>query len=134
MMLAGPKNLFTIETDGSLYRISPADGTWSQVGKAGEWKNTIAGTFCGTRLYTVESNGVLYGTNPVSGVWEQVGKAEFGKTVELFASGDTLFSIESDGSLTLPYTRCCTGQRFSIVTNSVDPHESVSTDSRSFAL
>lgn len=99
MMFAGPQNLFTLETDGSLYRVSPNDGSWKRVGKAGDWKNTTAASFQGTRLFTTESSGTLYGTNPISGAWTTVGKAEFGKTAVLFGTDDSLFSIETDGSL-----------------------------------
>jgi hypothetical protein len=89
--------LFSIETDGSLYRISPSNGTWSQLGKAGEWANTIAVATMNGQIYTIETNGALYKTNPSSGSWSQIGKAEFGKTRYLFAAAGSLYTIENGG-------------------------------------
>ena len=93
-------SLYTIETDGSLYRISASDGSWARVGKAGDWKNTIAlypmNLFT---LYSIERNGVLYKTDLDSGRWVQVGKAEFANTRFMFGDGVYLYTIEADGSL-----------------------------------
>lgn len=99
LFFAGTNELVTIESDGSLYRVSPSNGTWKQVGKAGDWKGTLAGAFVNGRLYTVESSGAMYATNPTTGAWTQVGKSEFGNSLRLFSTEDSLFSIEKDGSL-----------------------------------
>ena len=94
-MFADGPSLYTIEKDGSLYRVSPADGSWRGVGQAGEWRNTIVGTTLNGRIYTVERGGTLYETNPATGGWKQIGKPEFAKTDYMFATGDSLYTIES---------------------------------------
>ena len=74
-------------------------GSWEQVGEAGAWKATIAGSTLKGRMYTVETDGVLYATNLANGEWKAVGKAEFGGAKFMFAAGDFLYTIETDGSL-----------------------------------
>ena len=69
------------------------------MGKAGDWKNTIAGAVLGGKIYTVESGGVLYETDPSSGSWRAVGSPEFAKTRFFFSANGSLYSIETDGKL-----------------------------------
>lgn len=76
-----------------------AAGGWAQVGPAGAWKGTVAGTVLDGRLYTVEASGALYVTNLGSGQWQQLGKAEFGDTKFMFAAGEKLYTIENNGTL-----------------------------------
>ena len=45
-------------------------GSWKQVGKAGDWAGTIAGTALNNKIYTVEASGALYVTEPASGCLE----------------------------------------------------------------
>jgi hypothetical protein len=98
LFAAGDK-LYTIENDGSLYRVNPNNGRWDQVGAAGEWKGTHAGVVLQGRLYTVETNGCLYATDLGSGKWKAIGKAEFGSTKFMFAGKGRVYTIEQDGSL-----------------------------------
>jgi hypothetical protein len=98
-MFAKGDFLYTIKCDGSLYRVGPSDGGWPEVGPAGAWKPTIAGAVLNDRLYTAEDNGGLYATNLDDGGWVQRGASEFGSTKFLFAKGDSLTTIETDGSL-----------------------------------
>lgn len=74
-------------------------GTWSQIGPAGAWRNTLAGTILDGRLYTVETNGYLYRTDLGSGAWEGLGKPEYAGTALLFAVGPSLCAIQSTGDL-----------------------------------
>ena len=37
---------------------------------------------------------MLYETNPATGAWKQIGKPEFAKTDYMFATGDSLYTIE----------------------------------------
>jgi len=90
---------YTIERDGSLYRVSAKEGSWARLGKAQDWKGTRVGAVLKGKLYTVEGNGCLYATDLRNGQWKQIGKAEFGDTVGLFAAGRKMFTIEKDGSL-----------------------------------
>ena len=98
-LFASAASLFSIEADGSLYRISPADGTYGRLGKAGDWANTLAGAVLDGKLYSAEKSGVLYATDLASGDYRPIGEAVFGNTRFLFASAASLFSIEADGSL-----------------------------------
>jgi len=93
-MFAEGQSLYTIESDGSMYRVSPANGSWSGIGAAGSWRNTIVGTTLNGRIYSVEQGGALYETNPANGAWKQIGKAEFGRTQFLFGAGEWLYSID----------------------------------------
>jgi hypothetical protein len=80
--------------------VAAADpGDWVRVGKAGDWKDTIAGTMFKGRLYSVEKGGHLYFTNVQNGEWKEIGKGDFDITRFLFAGTDGLFSIEKGGSL-----------------------------------
>jgi hypothetical protein len=98
-MFAAGNDLYTIETDGSLYRVNPRDGTWGKVGAPGGWKPTLAGAIFNGVLFTAEPNGCLYATAFATGAKKQVGKAEFGNTTRMFAAGESLYTIEQDGSL-----------------------------------
>ena len=70
-----------------------------QLGRAGEWRGTLAGAVLNDWIYTAEENGGLYRTNPYTGQWTQVGGLDFGNTRFMFAIGPWLYTIESDGSL-----------------------------------
>jgi hypothetical protein len=98
-MFAAGDSLYTIEKDGSLRRISPQDGRWTRVGAAGGWKGTRAGTVLKGKLYTVNPGGSLCAANLSTGAVTHIGKAEFGNTVAMYAAGDSLYTIEKDGSL-----------------------------------
>jgi sugar lactone lactonase YvrE len=98
-LFAAGSSLFSIEKDGSLYRMDPGDGSWARVGEAGAWQATRAGVILKGRLYTVENSGGLYGTDLGRGTWRQLGKPEFADTNFLFAAGENLYTIETDGSL-----------------------------------
>ncbi len=74
-------------------------GSWKQLGKAGEWRGTTAGTAMGDKLYSTEVNGALYVTDANTGAWKQIGKPEFRGTVFLAHTEDTLYSVEATGSL-----------------------------------
>jgi hypothetical protein len=99
LMFAAGDRLYTIETDGTLYRVNPNDGTWAGVGPAGAWKATRAGAVLKGRLYTTQGSGTLRVTDLDTGGSTGIGKAEFGGTRFLFAGGDRLYTLETDGSL-----------------------------------
>jgi len=79
--------------------VTASPGAWKQVGRAGDWKNTMAATAFGGFLYTVESTGILYKTTLTTGGWEPLGNAEFGGTIWLANDGSSLYSLEKSGSL-----------------------------------
>ena len=98
-LFADNRNLYTIENDGSLYRISPGNGAWVRIGQAGAWRNTTAGVMLNDILFTIEQGGALYRTDLATGSWVQLGKAEYGNTRFLLPGGRNLYTIEADGSL-----------------------------------
>jgi hypothetical protein len=74
-------------------------GTWKAVGKAGDWKQTIAGVGLNGKLYTIESSGSLYVTDPSTGTWKALGKPDFAQTAFITAAAGKLFTIEKSGTL-----------------------------------
>ena len=90
--------LYALNADGGLYRVDPGDGGRARVGKEGAWQATLAGAVFQGRLYTAEKDGTLQAAALDTGERRQVGKAEFGNTAFMFAGGDALYTLESDGS------------------------------------
>jgi hypothetical protein len=72
---------------------------WKQIGEAGAWKRTIAGTAMDGLIYTVEQSGALYVTDPATGKWRRIGSGDFHGTRHMFAVSPDLYTIESSGSL-----------------------------------
>lgn len=76
-----------------------APGAWNQIGKSGDYKNTLDGAVISGKLYTVESDGTLYATSLRDGTYKTLGKKEFANTRMMWASENDLISLETDGSL-----------------------------------
>ena len=74
-------------------------GSWKQIGKPGDWKNSIKAVAGGGKIYSVERNGGLFETSEFTGNWNKIGKSEFGNTKFLFYAAGSLYSIEQSGSL-----------------------------------
>jgi hypothetical protein len=98
-MFAAGRKLYTVEPDGSLFRVDPANGAWVGVGPPGAWKLMRAGAVLQDRLYTAESDGTLRAADLATGERKQVGKTGIGDAAGLFASADALYAIKTDGSL-----------------------------------
>jgi hypothetical protein len=92
-------HLYSIEKNGCLYRVSPRDGTWVQVGEDNAFEAVKAGAVCNGRLYTVEMDGSLHAADLGNGKRTQVGKAEFKDIRALFSAGDKLACVNKDGNL-----------------------------------
>lgn len=97
--LAAENTLWTIESDGTLYRINPKSGAWSQLGAAAAWVRMRAGTLLKGRLFTAETDGSLQSTNLSNGARTSVDNSGFGHAAALLASGDDLWMIDTDGDL-----------------------------------
>jgi len=91
--------LCVLTKDGSLYTVDPIRGIPKQSGKAGDWKNTVAGVGAGNRLYTVEGGGSLYETDPATGDWKPLGKPDFSNTQILFHCKGSLLTLDKSGNL-----------------------------------
>src|SRR6266542_2722145 len=84
---------------GALHQAKADVGDWKRIGKAGEWKNTIALATMNDRLYTIESGG-LYRINPANGSWGLVGKADdWSGTRAVALLADQLYSANKSGAL-----------------------------------
>lgn len=91
--------LYTLEADGSLYGVNPANGSWRRIGTSGAWLGAIAGTGMGDRLYLVREDGGLTEVAPMTGVSRQLLPAGLEDTRYLFAVAGALYSIERNGDL-----------------------------------
>ncbi|MFO0810048.1 MAG: hypothetical protein U0746_15610 [Gemmataceae bacterium] len=74
-------------------------GDWERIGRAGDWKGTIAGAVLKGRIYTVEREGGLYETEPSTGQWRLLATSGFSETAFMFAVGSSLYTIETNGNL-----------------------------------
>ncbi|HVX62806.1 MAG TPA: hypothetical protein VHC19_19460 [Pirellulales bacterium] len=74
-------------------------GSWRQLGRAGEWKGTLAAAVLNDWIYTVDDKGGLYRTHPHTGQRTPLGKLDFANARFLFALGGSLYAIETDGTL-----------------------------------
>jgi hypothetical protein len=92
--------LYTFETDGTMYRIDPATGTWEVVGKAGTWKATRLAVALGGHIFTIENGDArIFKTDVATGETRVIGKADFGRTMRRVATTTALYTLEDDGSL-----------------------------------
>jgi hypothetical protein len=98
-MFSDRNSLFTIESDGTLYRVSPVDGTWSGIGQPGAWKGTLGACVLGGRLYTAEKNGQLISSDLHTGNRRSVGNADFAATRFMLPVGGKIYTIETSGNL-----------------------------------
>ena len=91
--------LYTVETNGILWRTNVETGVWTAVGRA-EFANTRFMFAAGGCLYTIETNGCLYRVGPDDGSWTQVGAAgDWSNTRAGCVLGDRLYTIEKGGAL-----------------------------------
>jgi hypothetical protein len=91
--------LYTVETNGYLYRTDLLTGTWTQVGK-GEFGATAYLFAAGGSLYTIEKDGNLYRVDPKSGRWNRVGPAGAWKNTRAGAIlQGQLYTVEAEGGL-----------------------------------
>jgi tRNA A-37 threonylcarbamoyl transferase component Bud32 len=96
-MFGAARQLYTIEKDGTLYRVNPRDASW--VALEGDWKDTRMCAVIENRLFTIEKSGTLFGTDLAPITWASIGKPNHAATAFLFATDDTLYAIEKEGSL-----------------------------------
>lgn len=96
LLLAAGASLFSLEEDGSLYRIDPKGGEAVQLD--GDWGDVCAGAGGPDHLYLVATTGALYAVSP-SGDYEVVDTGTHWDTRMLMAGSACLYALEHSGSL-----------------------------------
>jgi len=96
LLLSAQGSLFSLEEDGSLYRIDPRDGDAVQLD--GDWGDVCAGAGGPDRLYLVATTGALYAVAP-SGDYEVVDTGTHWDTRMLMAGSSCIYALEHSGSL-----------------------------------
>lgn len=92
-------HLYSINSNGGLYKVSPVDGSWVEIGQDRAWHTTRAAVVQG-RLYTLEKDDArLWVTDLNTGRYVTIGKAEWDTTVALIAGASSLYAIDTNGSL-----------------------------------
>jgi len=67
-MLATQDAPYTIESDGKLYKMDPANGDWKQIGTKAEWKPTRLAVTLGNHMYSIErGEGAIWKTDLATG-------------------------------------------------------------------
>lgn len=91
--------LYTVESDGSLYKVDLSNGRYVRIGKPEFAKTKFI--FDGPQnLYTIETDGTLYKVSPTDGAWSQVGeKGAYKNTLAGAFVGGFLYTVESNGGL-----------------------------------
>jgi hypothetical protein len=91
--------IWSVESDGSLYKTDPANGTFTQVGDKGSFQRLKLIEGMDHMLWTVEGD-TLYKSDPVSGKWERSGEGGgWARTIDMVGLNGILYSVEPDGSL-----------------------------------
>ena len=98
-MVAMDGMLWSVQKDGSLFKIDPANGSPTQIGGKGSFEKLQNLEGMDHMLWSIEE-GTLYKNDPASAKWEQVGKeGEWARAVDFVGLNGMLYSIEPDGSL-----------------------------------
>ena len=91
--------IWSVESDGSLFKTDPATGTFTQVGDKGSFQHLKLIEGMDHMLWTVEGD-TLYKTDPATGKWERSGEGGgWARTIDMVGLNGILYSIEPDGSL-----------------------------------
>jgi hypothetical protein len=85
-----------IEPNGGMYRVEPADGTWTQL--EGDWQHVTAATGGGDAVYVVERSGTLYRAEPSTGAYREI-EGDFRDSTMLVAAGDALITVDGNGRM-----------------------------------
>jgi hypothetical protein len=110
-IFAAAESLWTIERNGTLYRVNPANGEWAPVGTEGAWIQTRAGAVLKGRLVTVEGNGTLHETNLENGTRRQIGASKVANAATMMAGAANLWIIDTAGNLHRVDPQSGAGQR-----------------------
>lgn len=99
-------SLVSVEESGTLFLISPEDGSYAKASKDGEWTTTVSATTVRDVLYTRDQNGSLYAVRPRRGGYDKLPVEGTWRSRLLAGTGDGLFTrdnllvtLEESGSL-----------------------------------
>lgn len=99
--------LCTLEQDGTLFRIDPANGTYHKIGKDAQWVSTVTAVATGGKIYTCDKNGKLYCVDIHTGDYHQLGNSaswnarfllDVGGAIATLEANGTFYRVELDGS------------------------------------
>ena len=90
-------HLWTVEK-GTLYKTNIRLLRWQQVGKVGDWANTVAMVADGGYLWSVEKDGTLFKTDK-NGAYQQIGEKGLLSEVTLIVAMDGMLYVVENGTL-----------------------------------
>ncbi len=91
--------IWSVESDGSLFKTDPATGNYTQVGEKGSFQRLKLIEGMDHMLWTVEGDS-LYKSDPNTGKWERSGEGGgWARTIDMVGLNGILYSVEPDGSL-----------------------------------
>jgi hypothetical protein len=90
---------YLLQIDGSLYAVSPKNGSWEQVGSHQIWANTFSGAILDEFLYTCDVTGKYYKTNLLTGNITRLEADNSNELVMLSTRNNKIMVIKKDGSI-----------------------------------
>jgi hypothetical protein len=91
--------IWSVESDGSLFKTDPATGNFTQVGEKGSFQRLKLIEGMDHTLWSVEGD-TLYKSDPATGKWERSGEGGgWSRTIDMVGLNGVLYSVEPDGSL-----------------------------------
>jgi len=99
MLVRGVATLYSVQSEGSVYEISLADGSWKRIGKGKNWKGTKAAAVIADKLYTIDQADNLSETSLTDGTKTTLDETQFADTRILFAEKGKLYVVLSTGTL-----------------------------------
>ncbi len=100
-LIKNDTSLYSMISDGSLYRINLRTGEWNRMGgrKSKDWKFAIAAELMNNKIYTIETNGALYETSLPGGERKLIDTNKLEKGRVLISVSGKLYAITTDGYL-----------------------------------
>jgi hypothetical protein len=98
LLLGDGESLYSVEENGSLYRIDPKDGSWEQLD--GSWGDVCAGAARKGGIFLATESGTLYVVGK-GGAWAPVAEGAPPAAKFLFLTGRRLYALEGDGGLSV---------------------------------
>jgi hypothetical protein len=92
-------SIYTLERDGSMYKIDGEDGSYERVGDAAAYADTIAATIHNGMFYAIENDGALGATDIDEHSYEEIDDTDFSSIRQIFSANGNLYGISKDGTL-----------------------------------